>query len=145
LYRGGTKSFRKHRGEEVRGGSHIVFDILGVMYGAVVRHARTARGLTQRDLAGISGIQQSNISAVENERRMPTVETLHRLLAACGYELVATAGPRVLAFPPVGVDPDELPETPAEAPSITADTPMAVRVRAINAVLDLAETIVRSR
>ena len=97
---------------------------------------------------------QANISALENDRRAPTVETLHRLLAACGYELLAVAGARVLPFPPADVDPESLRgEAPMEgpiegldeAPTITSDTPMAVRVRAINDVLDLADTIVRSR
>ena len=116
------------------------------MYGTVVRRARVSRGLTQRALAAISGIEQSNISAIENGRRVPTVDTLHRLLAACGYEVVATSGRRVLAFPTLDTEPDDLPEAPPdEAPTITPATPMAVRVRAINAVLDLAETIVRSR
>ena len=89
---------------------------------------------------------QANISALENDRRAPTVETLHRLLAACGYELLAVAGARVLPFPPAGIDPESiLGDAPDEAPTITSDTPMAVRVRAINDVLDLADTIVRSR
>jgi transcriptional regulator with XRE-family HTH domain len=108
------------------------------MYGSLVRKARLSRGLTQRQVAAISGVEQSNISAIEHDRRMPTVETLHRLLTACGYELTATAGRRVLAVtePPVRAD---------EFPTVTGDTPMAVRVRVINDVLDLAETIVRSR
>jgi transcriptional regulator with XRE-family HTH domain len=115
------------------------------MYGAVIRRARTSRGLTQAQLAAVSGVEQSNISAIENDRRVPTVETLLRLLASCGYELMAVAGKRVIAFPPVDAGPEDLLGGPEEAPTITPDTPMAVRVRAINAVLDLAETIVRSR
>ncbi|MEA2826014.1 MAG: hypothetical protein QOG43_453 [Actinomycetota bacterium] len=116
------------------------------MYGAIIRRARTSRGLTQSQLATISGIEQSNISAIENDRRVPTVETLHRLLASCGYELLAAAGTRVLAFPVIDTDSDDLwAGTSDEAPAITPETPMAVRVQAINAVLDLAETIVRSR
>jgi transcriptional regulator with XRE-family HTH domain len=108
------------------------------MYGSLVRRARTSRGLTQRQLAAISGIEQPNISSIERDRRMPTVETLHRLLAACGYELTATAGSRVL-----GVKDEET--IPDESPAIKPDTPLHVRVRAINEVLDLAETIARSR
>jgi len=112
----------------------------------MVRRARSSRGLTQGQLADISGIEQANISAIENDRRAPTVETLHRLLTACGYELTATAGRRVLVLPLPGVDADGSGEqAPDEAPTITPDTPMAVRVRAINGVLDLAESIVRSR
>lgn len=112
------------------------------MYGTVVRQARCSRGLTQRQVADISGVEQANISAIENGRRAPTAETLHRLLAACGYELMAAAGRRVLAFPPAGVEPQPVSD---KVPTITADTPMPVRARAISEVLDLAETIVRSR
>jgi transcriptional regulator with XRE-family HTH domain len=117
------------------------------VYGPVVRRARISRGLTQSDLATISGIRQANISAIENDRRAPSAETVHRLLAACGYELLAAAGKRLLAFPlPVpAVDLAPTGQPPDEAPSITPGTPMVDRVRAINAVLDLAETIVRSR
>ncbi len=116
------------------------------MYGPVVRRARSSRGLTQSQLATISGIEQANISAIENDRRAPSAETLHRLLAGCGYELLAAAGSRLLAFPPPAFDPEGPTDEPPKEPlTITPDTPMAVRVRAINAVLDLAETIVRSR
>ncbi len=115
------------------------------MYGAVVQRARTSRGMTQQQLAAISGIEQSNISAIENDRRVPTVETLHRLLASCGYELMAVAGKRVIDFPPFDTGPEDLLGGPDEAPAITPDTPMAVRVQAINAALDLSEAVVRSR
>lgn len=92
---------------------------------------------------------QSNVSAIENGRRMPTAETLHRLLTACGYELLAVAGTRVLGFPV----PDDGGTSPSasqgdvvdRAPTITADTPMATRVQAIDAVLELAESVARNR
>ncbi len=116
------------------------------MYGPILRRARTSRGLTQRQLAAISGIEQANISAIENDRRAPSAETLHRLLTACGYELLGVAGNRVLAFPHPAVGPEcSTDQPPDEAPTITPGTPLTDRVRAINAVLDLAETIVRSR
>ena len=119
------------------------------MYGDLVRRARTQRGLTQHELAATSGIEQSNISAIENERRMPSAETLHRLLFACGFELAAVAGPRVIACPPPGPDPlggdrgDS--EPPGEAPGATSKTPLATRVRMINAALDAAEAVMRAR
>jgi transcriptional regulator with XRE-family HTH domain len=118
------------------------------VYGQLIRRARSQRGLTQTELALISGIEQSNISAVENERRMPSAETLHRLLFACGFELAGVAGSTVVACPPpergafVG-DVDEL--AVSEAPTATATTPIADRVRMMNAALDAAEAIVRSR
>ena len=108
------------------------------MYGQVLKEARRARGLTQHDVARASGIDQPNISAIENGRRVPSVETMHRLLLACGFELVAQAGPRTLTFP--ASEDDAL--TPRRtAPSI----PMATRVRMLTAALDASEAIVRSR
>jgi transcriptional regulator with XRE-family HTH domain len=109
------------------------------MYGEAVRRARTARGLTQVQLAEISGVEQSNISAIENGRRAPNAETLHRLLLGCGFTLSATAGHRSFALPA----PDDL--ELVEAPAGAVDLPMATRVRVLTAALDAAEAIVRSR
>jgi transcriptional regulator with XRE-family HTH domain len=109
------------------------------MYGDVVRRARTERGLTQQQLAGIVGVEQSNISAIENGRRAPTAETLHRLLLGCGFSLSAAAGSRTFALPA----PDDI--ELAEGPSEPDDLPMATRVRVLTAALDAAEAIVRSR
>ena len=112
------------------------------MYGDLVRSARSERGLTQAQLAGIAGVEQSNISAIENGRRAPSAETLHRLLFACGFELVASAGPRRLALPPPAWffddDDDAFGET-AEA------VPIATKARMLAAALDASEAIVRSR
>ncbi len=112
------------------------------MYGALVRSARAERGLTQAQLATIAGIEQSNISAIENGRRAPSAETLHRLLFACGFELVASAGPRQLALPPpVGFfDADDATSEPQ-----TADVPITTKARMLVAALDTAEAILRSR
>jgi transcriptional regulator with XRE-family HTH domain len=105
----------------------------------VLRKARRHRQLTQSELAAISGVEQPNISAIESARRAPSADTLLRLLHSCGFELVATAGSVTLSIsadegsgsvgdqdPPVELAPD-------------------VRQRMMVAVLDTAETIVRSR
>jgi transcriptional regulator with XRE-family HTH domain len=109
------------------------------MYGRVVRQARTERGLTQVQLAEISGIEQSNISAIEMGRRAPTAETLHRLLLACGFTLEATAGGRRFTIP----TPDDA--GVIEEPAEPLDVPMATRVRMLSAALDAAEATQRSR
>ncbi|CAN5130078.1 hypothetical protein BH24ACT1_BH24ACT1_04530 [soil metagenome] len=116
------------------------------MYGSFVRRVRESRGLSQRDLAEISGINQPNISAIENGRRSPSADTLNRLLVACGYELAAVAGERIIhcPLPHTGWFPDDdLPprlrdDPPDEEPSITPSTLMADRVRTITAVLEAA-------
>jgi transcriptional regulator with XRE-family HTH domain len=109
------------------------------VYGSAVRRARVERGLTQVQLAEISGVEQSNISAIENGRRAPSAETLHRLLLACGFDLLAEAGTRTFAIP--APDGAELGGEVLEPVAL----PMATRVRMLTAALDAAEAIVRSR
>ena len=55
--------------------------------GAAVRRARRAKGLTQRQLAVRTGISQPGIARIESGRITPRVDTLDRLLAACGVAL----------------------------------------------------------
>ena len=74
------------------------------MYGAFIRKARTSRGLTQVELARMVGIEQPNLSAYENDRQMPTIDVLNRILVGCGYLLEATAGARRLVCPLPGTD-----------------------------------------
>jgi transcriptional regulator with XRE-family HTH domain len=125
---------------------HIEVDMAdwALMYGKFVRAVRESRGISQEVLAGISGIDQPNISAIERDRRLPSLETLNRLVVACGYELAAVAGERVIPVPvpQVGWFPDEdlpepHPDDPVdEPPTVTAATPIEERVRVIHAVLD---------
>jgi transcriptional regulator with XRE-family HTH domain len=111
------------------------------MYGDLVRRARRARGLTQSELAANAGVEQANISAIENERRLPSAATLHRLLHACGFELVASAGRHQVACgPPQGDDDGPAPSCD-EPTDLTIDT----RRRQLVAALDAAEAIVRAR
>lgn len=53
----------------------------------LLRSARAAAGLSQRDLARRSGVAQPLISAVENGRRQPGADLLLRLLRATGHDL----------------------------------------------------------
>jgi transcriptional regulator with XRE-family HTH domain len=117
------------------------------MYGAFIRALRTSRGLSQGALADVVGISQPNLSAYEQDRRSPTLDTLNRLVVACGYELAATDGRRTIYCPlpiagwfPDDGDPPRNPDDPPDhRPTVTADTPMADRVRALMAALELAE------
>lgn len=116
------------------------------MYGSFVRRVRESRSLSQQDLSEVSGISQPNISAIENDRRSPSANTLNRLVVACGYELAAVAGghaihcplPRAGWFPDDDLPPRLPDDPPDEAPSVTSTTPMADRVRIITAVLEAA-------
>lgn len=53
-----------------------------------VKEIRQERGLTIRQLANLSGVSKSNISALEKGEIMPTVHTMCCLAVALGVELV---------------------------------------------------------
>ena len=112
------------------------------MYGALIRQTRAERGLTQTQLAAIAGVKQSNISSIENGRRAPTAETLHRLLFACGFELVASAGPRQIALPP----PARFFEDDGAVGELQSadEVPIETKARMLVAALDASEAVVRS-
>ncbi len=114
------------------------------MFGAMVKQVRESRGMSQAQLAQVVGVDQPNISAIENDRRSPSAETLNRLLVACGYELAAVAGDRRVyaPLPAIGWFPDEdlppvLPDDPADEPPVVGPrTTVAERARIVTAVLD---------
>lgn len=80
--------------------------------GEVLRQARRRARLTQRALAERCGLPQPGIARIESGRVVPRVDTLDRLLRACGEELRAM--PRIAE----GVDrtliDDLLDKTPGE-------------------------------
>ncbi|PLW76039.1 helix-turn-helix domain-containing protein [Cohaesibacter celericrescens] len=55
--------------------------------GHAIRQARIARGLTQKELASISGIWQETISKIENDISATKLETIFDLLAALDLEI----------------------------------------------------------
>lgn len=52
-----------------------------------VEQARRAAGLSQRELSRQTGVPQSAIARIERGLQVPRVDTLERLLKACGFEL----------------------------------------------------------
>ena len=118
------------------------------MYGAFIRDVRESRGLSQPQLAEVAGISQPNLSAYECDRRVPTADTLNRILVACGYQLAASDGrrtifaplPRAGWFPDYDLPPALSDDPGLEEPTVTADTPIEERVRIITAVLRLADS-----
>jgi transcriptional regulator with XRE-family HTH domain len=117
------------------------------VYGPFLAKLRTSRGMTQAQLAEVSGISQPNISAFERGRRTPTLEVLNRLVVACGYQLVADGGSSSVRFPlpRVGWFPDDdlppaLPDDPVGSPApIAAHTSPARRGEILAELLDLAD------
>lgn len=55
--------------------------------GDVIRWARVKAGLTQAALARRAGTHQSAIAKYESGARSPTVDTLHRIVRAAGFDL----------------------------------------------------------
>lgn len=49
--------------------------------------AREARGLSQRDLAELSGVKQPAIARLESMKSTPQIDTLFKVLAPLGYTI----------------------------------------------------------
>jgi HTH-type transcriptional regulator/antitoxin HipB len=60
------------------------------MAGALVRKARLAQGLTQKELAARMNVRQATISKLESGESATRMAVLFDALAALGLELVAT-------------------------------------------------------
>ena len=75
-----------------------------------LQQARRRAGLTQRELAGRTGIRQSTIARIESADVDPRFSTLDTLLRACGQELDA------VALRGLGVDRTLIAETLARDP-----------------------------
>ncbi|MEO7556087.1 MAG: helix-turn-helix transcriptional regulator [Acidimicrobiales bacterium] len=56
---------------------------------AILRSARTARGLSQRDLAAATGIAQPTIAIIETTGRDTTIDHLDELLRALGHSVAS--------------------------------------------------------
>jgi transcriptional regulator with XRE-family HTH domain len=56
--------------------------------GGLVKQARRRAGLSQRELSRRTGLDQAVIGRIEAGRASPRFDTLERLLAAAGHELV---------------------------------------------------------
>jgi len=82
-------------------------------FGEFIRQVRRSRGLSQHELAVLVGTSQPTLSAYEHDRKVPSADTLNRIVVACGYLLTASAGPAevVCGLPRAGWLPqDDWPE-----------------------------------
>src|SRR3954447_20924041 len=66
---------------------------VSVPAGTLLRTARHARRLTQRELARRSGVAQPTIARIESGRESPRLRTLETLLEVCGYVIEAIPTP----------------------------------------------------
>jgi transcriptional regulator with XRE-family HTH domain len=60
-----------------------------------LRRARAEAGLSLRELARRAGTSHPTLSAYEQGRKMPSVETFVRILRACGYAVDFELSPRI--------------------------------------------------
>ena len=61
----------------------------------IVRAARTRAGLSLRALADRAATSHSTLAFYESGRKVPTVETLDRIVRSAGYDLDVAMTPRV--------------------------------------------------
>jgi transcriptional regulator with XRE-family HTH domain len=59
----------------------------------ILREARRAAGITQRELARRAGVPQPAVSRIERGHLSPRLDTLDRLLRECGKALVLVERP----------------------------------------------------
>ncbi len=64
-----------------------------------LRRARATAGLSLRELAQKAGTSHSTLAAYEGGRKVPTADTLARVVGAAGFDLVYQLQPR-----PAGID-----------------------------------------
>ena len=67
--------------------------------GALLRDARRRAGLTQAELAELSGTSQATLSAYERGGKTPSANTLARVLAAAGMRLTLAQATRPVRTP----------------------------------------------
>ena len=70
---------------EERGQINFQVDLIGKMI-----EAREKKGLSQRDLAELSGVKQPAIARLESMKSTPQIDTLLKILAPLGYTLSVT-------------------------------------------------------
>jgi len=123
------------------------------MYGKFLRSLRLSRGLTQRQLGAIAGIAPPNLSAYENDRQLPSIDVVNKIVVACGYRLVVDGAPDAVRLPlarggwtPAEDWPERDPDDPAESGEALAfDAPMEQRLDAIERALSIADMTVVPR
>lgn len=58
-----------------------------VDFSIVIHQIREEKGLTQVELAELSGVNQANISRIENGERLPNIYTLQKIANSLGMQL----------------------------------------------------------
>jgi transcriptional regulator with XRE-family HTH domain len=96
----------------------------------LLRSSRLSSGISQRELAVLTKTSQPDISTIESGKRVPTVDTLERLLRQTGH--------RIIAVPGAGTDAAETADRIANALAGTNDD------SALRAFLDYSDSLARA-
>jgi transcriptional regulator with XRE-family HTH domain len=116
---------------------------------ALLGCVRRASGLSQTELARRAGTSRPTLSAYENGRKSPTLDTVQRLLDEAGYDLDATA--RVEFTEVLGahgrtyVVPDGLPRLPVAEALATVVLPLTLNWSRPGRAFRLADRSERAR
>jgi transcriptional regulator with XRE-family HTH domain len=89
----------------------------------ILEQARRAAGLSQVALAAAAGTSRPTLSAYENGRKSPTLQTAARILAAAGFEM--TFRPHV-EFREIAVDRGRPIVVPTVLPQLSLERALAV-------------------
>ena len=103
-------TFCPRSGTRTAGGDESVWypnryhtDSMAIMDAArLIRTARRRAGLSLRELAERARTSHSTLAAYEQARKTPNVDTLDRILTACGFRVDVTLAPRP---PEIAADP----------------------------------------
>lgn len=96
--------------------------------GEQIKVARTAKGISQNQLAKKAGISQAGLSAIENTTKSPNIDTLNRIANALGIPITA-----LLGDPQIGTS--RHPKTKKTIP-VLGQIPAGIPIEAIEDVLD---------
>src|SRR6476469_3542155 len=92
-----SERLRRVRDRAAEGGADVADSRLYAEVAGQVAAQRAARGLSQAELAELTGTTQSAIARLESGRRAPRVDTLLRVANALDCELEVTLRPRTTA------------------------------------------------
>lgn len=96
--------------------------------GEQIKYARTAKGISQNQLAKRAGISQAGLSAIENTTKSPNIDTLNRIANALGIPITALLGdPQIVT--------SRRPKTKKTIP-VLGQIPAGIPIEAIEDVLD---------
>ena len=96
--------------------------------GEQIKDVRTAKGISQNQLAKRAGISQAGLSAIENTTKSPNIDTLNRIANALGIPITA-----LLGDPKIGTS--HRPQTKKSIP-VLGQIPAGIPIEAIEDVLD---------